>query len=306
MDPVVTAATKHDAIYYDGQNVFQKIRDYTKDKTWNGCAAKAEEVYRDHYVLKDGERVLGYWVFTRGLLRDWLESGDKVSRDAIDILTNKSAFGSLPVSPYLKEFTRSREAAYLLEAELDAEKAGQGYDDSKRREIANACFGHIEQWASGKYYVKTFMVALTVQALIKNHEAHPDPRTFPAIRKAGDIIWAQWVADAKAFKYVSQVSPDGEQTTPQVDLNLLISPVFAWLYKETRDKRYLDKAVQSFNSGVNEAWLGSGKQFNQNYRWSFEEVEWIKAGGVKPTATPKPTPSPTPHPCKAWCDKQPK
>lgn len=311
MDSVVTPATKHEAVYYDGENVFQRVRDYTKDKAWDACAASAEKVYRDDYVLKTGERVLGYWVFTRGLLRDWLESGDKESQRAIDILTNKSAFGPLSVSPYLEDFTRSREAAYLLEAELDAEKAKLGYNDVRRRDLANAAFGHIDQWASGKVFVKTFMVALTVQSLIKNNDAHPDPRTLPAIKKAGDIIWSQWVPTDKAFKYVSTVTPDGEQPTSQVDLNLLISPVFGWLYKETKDKRYLDKAVQSFDSGVNEAWLGSGKQYNQNYRWSFDEVEWIKSVAVvTPTAAPTRTrpPTPTPKPpcraCPAWCESQ--
>jgi hypothetical protein len=315
--PNVTADTKHEAIYYDAQNIFQKIRDYTNDKTWSPCEATAEKIYRDDYVLEPGTRVLGYWVFSRGALRDWQEFGDAESRRAVDVLAHKSAFGPLNIS-YLKSIDRARENAYLLEAELDAEKANINYSDTRRRDLANAAFGHIEQWASGTTVVKTFFVALVSQALIKNHEVHPDPRTLPAIKKAGDIIWGLWVPSAKAFKYVSAVNSDGEQPTPQIDLNLLISPVFGWLYKETKGSSYREKAVESFNAGVAGAWLGGGKQFNQNYRWSFDEVQWLKAGAATPTPvptataiptrTPRPTATATPNPCAkccGWCSTQP-
>jgi hypothetical protein len=82
---------------------------------------------------------------------------------------------------------------------------------------------------------------------------------------------------------------------------MLIAPAYAWFYNLTGDVSYLQKGDQIFNGGVAGAWLGGGKQFSQNYRWSFQYVEWAGAGFKPapiptPTPTPMPTPTPTPTP----------
>ena len=61
----------------------------------------------------------------------------------------------------------------------------------------------------------------------------------------------------------------------QTDLNLLIAPAYAWLFKQTGTVTYRDKANALFAGGT-KAYLGDGKHFNQNYRWSFKYVEWRK------------------------------
>jgi hypothetical protein len=61
---------------------------------------------------------------------------------------------------------------------------------------------------------------------------------------------------------------------PSPSLNLMIAPIYAWLYHQTGEARFLERGDQVFSGGVRRAWLGGGKQFNQSYRWSFDYVHY--------------------------------
>jgi hypothetical protein len=61
---------------------------------------------------------------------------------------------------------------------------------------------------------------------------------------------------------------------PAPDLNLLIAPLYAWLWKQTGNPSYRDRGDQLWQGGVEGAYLDGGKQFNQNYWWSFDYVAW--------------------------------
>ena len=65
------------------------------------------------------------------------------------------------------------------------------------------------------------------------------------------------------------------------DLNLLIAPVYAWLYHQTGNTVYRDRADQIFAGGVAGAFLSQGKQFDQNYRLSFEYLRWRNSAPLK-------------------------
>ena len=62
---------------------------------------------------------------------------------------------------------------------------------------------------------------------------------------------------------------------PAADVNLMIAPAYAWLYNETKDPKWRDRADALFMGGVMKACLSCGtKQFNENYRWSFAYLAW--------------------------------
>ena len=61
---------------------------------------------------------------------------------------------------------------------------------------------------------------------------------------------------------------------PAPDLNLLIAPMYAWLYRQTGETKYRDQGDALFAGGVKKAYLDGGKQFDQNYWWSFDYVRW--------------------------------
>ena len=63
------------------------------------------------------------------------------------------------------------------------------------------------------------------------------------------------------------------------DLNMLIAPLYAYLYYQTGEDRFLQRGDQIFAGGVKNAELeivSTAKQFMQNYRTSFRYVAWRK------------------------------
>lgn len=260
------------AVYYDAQRVFYQIAEYTRDPAWLTCAQRAGAVYRDQYVLPRKGAVPGYWNFTHGLAMDYLRTGDIRSKNAVILLAENAAFArdGTPLAWTAPE-TVSREVAYAIMSYLDAELLGAPRR-TRLPQLVDQALGHIEQWFVTKTYTRIapFMVGLTAEALILYHEKTRDPRIPPAIKTALDWLWANaWVSKDRAFWYESL-----DKTRGASDLNLLIAPAYAWLYRHTGDPVYRDRGDQIFTGGVKGAWVGSGKQFNQNYRWSFAYVKW--------------------------------
>lgn len=85
-------------------------------------------------------------------------------------------------------------------------------------------------------------------------------------------------------------------------LNLLIAPAFTWMYTKTGDTSWRDRADAIFAGGVANGWNGAPKQFNQNYKWSFEHIKMRSDSGVPDPKPPAPdggpSPGPTPGPDK--------
>ena len=119
--------------------------------------------------------------------------------------------------------------------------------------------------------MQPFMVGLVSEALIQYYEETKDSRIPPVIKIAMDGIWDwAWIPADKAFFYEST----GDTSSGAPDLNLLIAPAYAWLYRMTGDPVYQERGDLIFEGGVEGAWLDQGKQFSQNYRWSFDFVKW--------------------------------
>ena len=198
----------------------------------------------------------------------------------------------------------SRPTAYNVEAKLLAQ--AHGAPVVLLNDQVELMFGHIWQWmnrllnkpvvqigkeSNGKpvyetYYVRPFMAALTCEAMIQwaGDDMTRIRRVLAAIQPFWDQLWYMcWLPDSKSMMYTncltSAFSSDipgyntGDQQ-PSPDLNLLISPVFAWMYKWTGQVGYRDKHDSLFIGGVNQADITQGKQFNQNYRWSIQGLEW--------------------------------
>ena len=90
------------------------------------------------------------------------------------------------------------------------------------------------------------------------------------LERAANDIWDNlWLPSSEAFKYTDRATSTGGME-PAPDLNLLIAPVFAWLYHQTGNDIHRQRADAIFAGGVKHAYLVNAKQFNQNYRWSFE------------------------------------
>ena len=268
------------ATYYDMIRVMYQITDYTGDAVWKACALRACNVYRDAYVLRHRGQVPGYWNFTTGLRIDFEHSGDRRSREAVLLLSQAAAY-SPDATPLgrTQHIDLSREVAYAIVGYIDAEALGQPRR-TRRAALVDQAYGHLDQWfaqlvwrdSNGKVTTQfsPFMVGLTAHALIKDWEQTGDVRLIPALTRAADWLWANaWIRPDRAMWYEAA---HPIKTAP--DLNLLIAPLYAFLYRQTGDLKYRDQGDALFAGGVDLAWLTSAKQFNQNYWWSFDYVRW--------------------------------
>ena len=299
--------------YYDAEWVFYQIGDYTRDSSWYSCAAAAEAIYRDQYVLANNGAVPGYWNFSHGVLQDYLRTDDAASQTAVIRLATNAAFApdTTPLSSTVSA-DYSREVAYTMMAYLNAELAGQPRR-SRLASLEQQALGHLDQWFVSKSasYIRPFMVALTAHALISYDEAVGDARIQPLLITAADWMWNNmWLPGNSCFKYTNvntalfsptQFAYNTGGTEPAPDLNLLIAPLYAWIYHQTGNVTYRDRADQIFAGGVTQAYLVNGKQFNQNYRWSFDYLKWrngapLTGGATTPITTPTPAPTSTATP----------
>lgn len=267
--------------YYDGIRTFYQLADYLKDDRWIECARHVKSTYLP-YVLSGQGRVPGWRVFPKGLFEDYQRTGDPQSKEAVILLSRNSAFAARggAVSP-----RSARETAYILEAYMYASiLTGERHPRLDR--AVSLALGHLLQWFPSPAPVgdqevvpttpamQPFMVGLLAEALIKYYEQSPDPRIPFVLTLALDQLWQRaWVQKDQSFFY-SSAEPLGLGTP---DLNLLIAPAYAWLYRMTASGVARERADRIFNSGARSAYLAGGKQFSQNYRWSTDFVHWRNA-----------------------------
>lgn len=266
------------ATQYDSEWVFYQIAEYTQDPQWLTCAERAEKVYRDLYVLPNNGVVPGYWNFTQGVRRDYEHESDLVSKSAAVLISKNAAYAAdyTPLS-WTVDASMSREVAYSLRSYLDAEALGEPHR-TRTESLVEQALGHLDQWFVLKTaaYVRPFMFALTAEALILYDDTIGDARILPALATGASWIWDNcWISDVQAFKYADRVTTSGG-TEPAPDLNLLIAPVYAWLWHRTGEPVYRERADEIFAGGVKAAWLVGSKQFNENYCGSFNYVKWRK------------------------------
>ncbi|HEY3028431.1 MAG TPA: hypothetical protein VGJ55_19945 [Pyrinomonadaceae bacterium] len=298
--PGLTTDQKVAWTYYDQIRVMYQISDYmpASSSSWNACALKARAAYRDGYVIPEEGHVRGEWNFTTGLRMDYERTGDTQSKNAALLVSTNAVFASdSDALNALIDPSTSRETAYAILAKLDSEKLGSAASP-RLDSLVDRALGHVDQWfvsksyrcpssggcnpaALGQFYIQPFMVGLTMRALIVDYEKTGDPRIPPMIKAAADWLWANaWVATDHAFWYENWVSDPSQPFPAQPgapDLNLLIAPAYAWLYRQTGDATYQSEGDQIFSGGVLGAYLAQGKQFDQNYIWSFDYVKWRTA-----------------------------
>lgn len=269
---------------YDAVRVYHQIADYTKDEKWRECADRAEKVYRDAFVLPEEGDVVAYWNHSDGLTLDALENGDQKSADAVKLLAANGDYCSDDAEGDTVDPLYSRENANCLMALINAERLGEPRREEKLAELYENAYGHIDQWfVSRDYgYYEPFMFALTAESLIRYYQyIDGDQEVVDAIIMGLDVIWDEaWVEDLGSFRYSTDEAADENGK----DLNLIIAPVFAWAYERTCEPRFRDRGDAVFAAGVKNAFLGNqetgegAKQFNQNFRWSFDYVR-LRNGG---------------------------
>jgi hypothetical protein len=104
---------------------------------------------------------------------------------------------------------------------------------------------------------------------------------LPVIQATADTLWTMRNADT-LFPYVSWTTNTEGSCGGEIanDLNGLLMPAFAWLYRETGDEEYRTRAALMLDAMLDHTyWTGSaGKQWNQSYWQSQRALYWLKGG----------------------------
>ncbi len=267
--------------YYDGIKVYYNIADYTNNPgMWNACAANVRTAYRDGYVLPNNGAVSGYNRFTFGLYTDYLRTSDSLSKTAVDLM---SPTGGL-VNGWNITPSRIREIAYLLNAYRYDTKLGNDRT-ALTKQTVDILLGHIDQIvvSGNAAWNQPFMCGLAAEALIDYYEdGHQSDTRIPiAIKQMADYLWANaWGKDANGhgFYYNSFDYSIGHPHSDMSNLNLLIAPMYGWLYRYTGDATYQQEGDIIFSDGATYGASGlgynGGKNFSQQYHWSFDYIKY--------------------------------
>ncbi|MCF6352145.1 MAG: T9SS type A sorting domain-containing protein [Cyclobacteriaceae bacterium] len=313
----LTSPVARNNVYYDGQRIFFQIADYTGDaEPWNSYAQRAEVIYRDKYAIPNNYGVQGYRRFSHGLYMDAVRTNDDLSAEGVFLMRDKPPFSNPETFGNVHKWYwsgLSREIAYAIESHVISEQIGHQRLEERMALYIDMALNHIHEWTTGEYgspnvsnnRLAPFMVGLTAEALITDYEWSvtqgkvADTRIPAALKAVADYLMVAQVRDGPnvganmwienldnsgygAFRYEdAELSPTG--TKPAPVLNLLIAPMYAWLYKHYGEQSYLEMGDKIFAGGVRLAegsldW--SGKQYNQNYRWSFDYIKWRNEGMV--------------------------
>jgi hypothetical protein len=304
----VGGAVQKGAWYYDGLRVYYNVADLLKDiPAWEQCRANVKQVYRDRYVIPNQGSVPGYVMFPQGYYMDYLRTGDASDLtliDALDRHTFGPANGAMVSVRYLQ-----RETAYDLKVDVfasllhrDNVRFGQGTHYWMNYHLDHV-LGHVDQicLSQNPEYWESFMAGLEADALITYYETvSADPRIPSAIKCLADYMYVNAYDtisdDQGAFQYdnfrgATNVGIANAHASSTVPLNLLIAPMYAWLFKNTGLVQYQTEGDAIWNHGVlldgaggglpntigapNGPPVGnSGKLFSQQYYWGTSYVIW--------------------------------
>ena len=311
------------SVYYDGEDGAYKIRDYLVSQGMSTTVIdtliqQAFDAYSTDYVIPNNGGVQGFRNFTGGQLQDFLRNSTRKT-DALTSIALLLANASYQNSNDVSDDLFNRECAYSLKCFINAVRAGTSLNGTQlaRRSyflecILNPSTGHVAQWKNGTAdYFRPFMGALTAYALTEYFTwVYPDSRIVQAVKDIADMArtrcWksssGSWGA-GQSFLYTDRItggdSEDGN-TTP--DLNLLILPMFGFVWWQTGDSTYRQWGDEAWVGGV-PTYLGptrqsgadlgtrsavnpNGKHVFQQTFWADKYITWAESDPVSIPVTP--------------------
>lgn len=327
-------------VYYDMELCAYRLADHTGDtRAWHELADLAEKVYRDEYVLPerlpDGSSkppggVSGYRMFTEGLVEDFLRSGDEESKRAAQLILEKGAYSAANPGEDVSQTNYSREVAYALMNHVQIPRlSGVTLTPAqleRRSRLLEYSLRHIDRWSISRTaeYFRPFMGALTARALIEYYlRVSPDPSIIPKLKALADYMWDScWVSSANSFTYTDRElplghpdkDPDTADRASHPDLNMLIAPLFGFLWWQTGEAKWRQRGDLVWEGGIpvystenacsgngcpiSGANLGtrgpnnpSGKRYDQQLFWAPLYIKWAESAPVG-TSVPPPNQPP--------------
>ncbi len=285
-----------DIWYYDGIFIFHQIAEYTKDRKWLQVSAKCRKYYRDGYVIKCKKYSVDGWRnFTRGLYYDWTVLNDGTSKKTAIEMAKQGKFSQIVHSSEVRMWDKnvdvSREVAYCINAWHVARDLGAP-EFAGRDPYLDTAYSHLDIWKAyltnypnatypgdqtAKY--QPFMFALTAEALIRVYERKDtsDEDKAKILKKIYDVAkltYDKLYSDPKH----GFMANTGNPTQFWGNIDLLTVPLYGWLWHETGEQYFLNAGDKIWKNWTVYGWPEianwGGKQFSQNYHWSFDYVRW--------------------------------
>lgn len=297
-DPALNFDTKLAAYYYDHAYIDNQLATYLNDPTYYDYSEKWARFFAEQYVLPANGNIPGFWNFTTGMRRAYERSGTPSLKAAVIAISQNGAYVRDSTTEDTTSTLLSREVAYGIRALTDAAALGVPRQYRLDKLVSDAK-GHLKAWCAlqSAPYVRPFMVALTVEALVYSGNADV---VRGDIEACATYIWDHnWDPVKKGFRYTDRSIGNADDLEVQPDLNMLIFPIYGWLRWETEKAKILEGGVMrldssgQFHSGG--AFLFGNKQFNQNHRSAIPYL----VGAVVSTPTPLPSFTPVPSPIQS-------
>lgn len=304
----VTPKTKDvvEDCYYDIAHVFYQLYVRSGDEEYFKSARKEAVYYRDGFVIQEGPdkgRVVSKketrYIYVQAMVDDYLLTGDNkslvVAGYMAEYLKNNFAPSKAFYPKNATYFWTEREAAfpflgilayYELTGEKEYLKLAQEIminlyrtqnEWSDRGGFIHNLYAHDPEEGARRdeYGGSPFMTGLLLEAIVKYHQFTNSEIAKDSIFKALD--WLMKEATASGGNTFVYLTFENKKDMGHPDLNLLIAHAFGYGYKISGYTRtdYLELGMKIFEHGVNSAYLGDKKHFNQNYRSSGHFLSYI-------------------------------
>ncbi|RKY41056.1 MAG: hypothetical protein DRP76_00705 [Candidatus Omnitrophota bacterium] len=292
--------------YYSTPHVFYQFYVRTGEEKYFEAARRELVHYRDEELILEGKdrgRAMvspnPRYIYVQAMVDDYLLTGDEkslvVAGYMAQYLKNNFAPSKAFFSAHSEHFWTERRQAFpflgiITYYELTGNKeylkiAQQFMQNLYRTQLQwpdrggfiHNLYSHDpeEGCQPDEYGGSPFMTGLLLEAIIKYHRITNSNIAKDSIFRALDWLMKEGLApDGKSFVYLTC---DKYRDSGCPDLNLLIAHAFGYGYKISGFKRrdYLEVGKRIFEYGVNNAYLGNRKHFNQNYRSSGHFLAYI-------------------------------
>lgn len=270
--------------YYDGPRVFFQVGDYTHDSRWTNCAFNLADQYAN--LVNTTGVSFGNRVFTDGLRIAYERTGTQKYKDAIiKLATNGTPYATKGGSAVIQN--QIRETAYILEAYINAERVGNAHIATAEKSVDFLLSMFDGLFKRHQYLIdlqngdnQPFYDGIAAEALISYYEnITPDPRIPPAIKGMLDSLYLSTWDTSGSFGPTMPYDVNAYGGYPVTQLNNLFVPAYAWYYKVTHnaDPNYQIWGDDLWNHSLDQAITDKGKDYSQNYKWSFAYVTYRSA-----------------------------
>lgn len=258
------------AIQYDGEMCAYRELDRTGDgATWNPIIQRLwqEQNYYVNTIASPAGAVAAYLSHTDGYTQDKIRATAR-SASSLANVRNMAANGAYMTSnggDPMETTPYSREVAYCASCLINLQLCGDVLTAAQLSRLG-VLYGywklHMDAFAvGGAPYVRPFMVALSCKFGILYYDNIADSTEKAVIQSkiaaVSTYIWntcwkstsGAWGA-ANAFLYTDRTGYDAADGFTQPDLNMLIAPLYGWLWSKTGDIEYRTKGDAIFQGGI--------------------------------------------------------